>query len=220
MTFSIVTGANRGIGLALTRALMARGSKVLAVCRNSSADLDALGAEVLTGVDVSAPECGEAVAEKVADRKIDLLINNAGILLWGDSIETPNYDGMIQQFEVNAVGPLRITLALRSRLSGAKVAFITSRMGSITDNGSGGHYGYRMSKVALNIAAVSVARDLKAQGTSVVILHPGMVKTEMIGGRGQVEPDEAAAGLLARIDELTLETTGKFFHQNGEELPW
>lgn len=220
MTFSIVTGANRGIGLALTRGLKARGDDVLAVCRQTSAELDTLDVQVLTGTDVSNPECGEVVARTVGNRKVDLLINNAGILIWGDSIEAPNYSGMIQQFEVNAVGPLRITFALRSQLAGAKVAFITSRMGSIADNGSGGAYGYRMSKAALNIAAVSVAHDLKAQGTSVIILHPGMVKTEMIGGRGQVEPEEAAAGLLARIDDLTLETTGKFFHQNGEELPW
>lgn len=220
MTFSIVTGANRGIGLALTRALSARRSEVLAVCRKSSHELDALGVQVLTGVDLCNPECGEMVARAVGDRTVDLLINNAGILLWGDGIETPNYTGIIQQFEVNALGPLRITFALQNQLRGAKIAFITSRMGSIADNGSGGAYGYRMSKAALNIAAVSVARDLAAQGTAVIILHPGMVKTEMIGGRGQIEPEEAAAGLLARIDTLTLENTGKFFHQNGEELPW
>lgn len=220
MTFSMVTGANRGIGLALTKALVARGGTVLAACRQSSAELETLGVEILTGVDVSRPECGEIVAQAVGSRKIDLLVNNAGILLWGDAIDTPNFAGMVQQFEVNAVGPLRITFALRSQLAGGKIAFITSRMGSIADNGSGGAYGYRMSKAALNIAAVSVARDLKSQGTAVIILHPGMVKTEMIGGRGQIEPDEAAAGLLSRIDELNLETSGEFFHQNGEELPW
>lgn len=220
MTFSIVTGANRGIGLALTRALKARGSEVLAVCRKNSSELDALGVEVLTGVDVSKPDCGDAVLRTVGKRKIDLLVNNAGILLWNDTIETPNFPGMLQQFEVNALGPLRVTFALKEHLKNAKVAFITSRMGSIADNGSGGHYGYRMSKAALNIAAVSVARDLKAQGVAVTILHPGMVSTEMIGNRGQIEPDDAARGLLARIDDLTLETSGRFFHQNGEELPW
>lgn len=220
MTFSIVTGANRGIGLALTKALAARGGEVLAVCRQSSTELDTLGVQVLTGVDVSHPECGEIVARTVGSRKVDLLINNAGILLWGDAIQTPNFAGMLQQFEVNAVGPLRITFALQSQLAGGKIAFITSRMGSIADNGSGGAYGYRMSKAALNIAAVSVARDLKNQGTAVIILHPGMVKTEMIGGRGEIEPEDAAAGLLSRVDDLTLETSGRFFHQNGEELPW
>lgn len=220
MTFSIVTGANRGIGLSLTKALKERGGDVLAVCRKTSDALAALGVEVLEGIDVADPESGPAVAKAVAGRKIDLLINNAGILLWGDSIETPDFEGMMKQFAVNAVGPMRITFALRNQLSGAKVAFITSRMGSIADNGSGGAYGYRMSKAALNMAAVSVAHDLKSQRTAVVILHPGMVKTDMIGGRGQVEPDDAATGLLARIDDLTLETTGKFFHQNGEELPW
>lgn len=193
---------------------------MLAVCRKSSPALDALGVEVLTGVDVSKADCGDAVLQAVGSRKIDLLINNAGILIWNDSAQTPNFPGMLQQFEVNALGPLRITLALQDQLKNAKVAFITSRMGSIADNGSGGHYGYRMSKAALNIAAVSVARDLKSQGTAVTILHPGMVKTEMIGNHGQVEPEDAALGLLARIDDLTLETSGRFFHQNGEELPW
>src|SRR5690606_20868755 len=135
-------------------------SDVLAVCRRTSDALAALDVEVLEGVDVADPESGSAVAKAVAGRKVDLLINNAGILLWGDSIETPNFEGMMKQFEVNAVGPMRITFALRDQLAGAKVAFITSRMGSIADNGSGGAYGYRMSKAALNIGAVSIAQDL------------------------------------------------------------
>jgi len=93
-------------------------------------------------------------------------------------------------------------------------------MGSVGDNGSGGHYGYRMSKAAMNIAAVSVARDLAPRGVAVAVLHPGMVSTDMIGGRGQISPEAAAQGLLARIDELTLENSGSFWHQNGEILPW
>jgi NAD(P)-dependent dehydrogenase (short-subunit alcohol dehydrogenase family) len=93
-------------------------------------------------------------------------------------------------------------------------------MGSIDDNSSGGGYGYRMSKAALNMAGKSLAVDLKGAGIAVAILHPGMVRTEMIGGRGQVEPSEAARGLLARIDEVTLETSGGFWHANGERLPW
>jgi NAD(P)-dependent dehydrogenase (short-subunit alcohol dehydrogenase family) len=100
------------------------------------------------------------------------------------------------------------------------VAFITSRMGSIADNSSGGAYGYRMSKAALNMAGKSLAEDLKSDGIAVAILHPGMVKTDMIRGHGQVEPADAAAGLLSRIEALTLATTGGFWHQNGESLPW
>jgi NAD(P)-dependent dehydrogenase (short-subunit alcohol dehydrogenase family) len=221
MTLSIVTGANRGIGLALTSALKQRGGQVLAVCRSSSPALEALGVEVLAGIDVTHPDCGTTISEKIGNRTVDLLINNAGILVWDDTIESPDFDGIMKQFAVNAVGPLRVTAALRTKFTrGSKVAFITSRMGSIADNGSGGAYGYRMSKAALNIAAVSMHRDLSPAGVSVAILHPGMVKTDMIGDHGQIEPEEAARGLLTRIDELGPATSGRFFHQNGEELPW
>ena len=221
MTLTIVTGANRGIGLALVRALVKRGDNVLAACRKSSLELEATGAEVLEHVDVSTPEGVERLKEAVGERSIGLLINNAGILIWGDQIDSLQVDGIRKQFEVNALGPLLITAALRHRLaSGSKIAFITSRMGSMGDNGSGGAYGYRMSKAALNAAAVSVARDLASAGVAVAVLHPGMVSTEMIGGHGQIEPDAAAEGLLARIDALTIRNTGTFWHANGEELPW
>jgi NAD(P)-dependent dehydrogenase (short-subunit alcohol dehydrogenase family) len=149
------------------------------------------------------------------------LINNAGILVWGDKLGALNVPGIRKQFEVNALGPLLVTDALRGNLkAGAKVAFITSRMGSIDDNTSGGAYGYRMSKAALNMAAKSLAVDLREQGVCVAILHPGMVKTDMVGSHGQVEPDDAARGLLQRIDALSLETSGGFWHANGERLPW
>lgn len=221
MTLTIVTGANRGIGLALVRALVKRGDTVLAACRKSSLELEATGAEIVAHVDVSTPEGIERLSEAVGSRPIGLLINNAGILIWGDQIDSLQVDGIRKQFEVNALGPLLITAALRDRFtSSAKLAFITSRMGSMGDNGSGGAYGYRMSKAALNAAAVSVARDLASSGVAVAILHPGMVSTEMIGGRGQIEPDAAAEGLLSRIDALTIGNTGTFWHANGEELPW
>lgn len=221
MSLSIVTGANRGIGLALTQLLKERGDEVIAACRSTSDALDALGVRVVSGVDVTEDSGIQRIVDAVGDRKVDLLINNAGILLWGDSLDQLDIDGLRKQFEVNAMAPLRITAALRSRLaSGSKVALITSRMGSIDDNTSGGAYGYRMSKAALNMAGKSLAVDLKESGVAVVILHPGMVKTDMIGGRGQVEPLDAARGLLARIDDLSVETTGTFWHANGERLPW
>ena len=221
MAFSVVTGANRGIGLALTTALRKRGHTVLAACRNSSQELDALGVEVASGVDVSDDEGIARLHAAVGERAVDLLINNAGILVWGDSLGSLDVEGIRRQFEVNALAPLRVTQALRPSLrKGSKVAFITSRMGSIADNSSGGAYGYRMSKAALNMAGKSLAEDLKGEGIAVAILHPGMVKTDMIRGHGQVEPADAAAGLLARIEALTLATTGGFWHQNGESLPW
>lgn len=221
MSLAVVTGANRGIGLALTRALLSKGVSVIAACRKSSSALDASGAEVVSGVDVAQDEGVKKLHDAVGTRSLDLLINNAGILIWGDTLDELNVEGIRKQFEVNALAPLRVTQALRERLKkGSKLALITSRMGSIADNGSGAAYGYRMSKAALNMAGKSLAVDLKPRGVAVVILHPGMVKTEMIGGHGQIEPDEAAAGLLKRIDELNLENTGEFWHQKGEQLPW
>lgn len=221
MSLALVTGANRGIGLALVEALLKRGGQVIGACRIASPALTKSGAEVVDGVDVTSEEGVAKLAQAVGDRKLDLLVNNAGILLWGDQLTGIDFDGVLKQFEVNALGPLRVTAALRTRLAkGGKVALITSRMGSIDDNGSGGAYGYRMSKAALNMAGKSLAVDLKPAEVAVAILHPGMVKTEMVGDHGQIEPADAAKGLLARIDELTLEKTGGFWHANGQTLPW
>jgi NAD(P)-dependent dehydrogenase (short-subunit alcohol dehydrogenase family) len=193
---------------------------VVAVCRKSSPELDALGVRVESGVDVTEPAAWSKLAERLAHDDIDLLIQNAGVLL-ADSLEDVELDKVRAQFELNAIAPLFLTRALAPRLhAGARVALITSRMGSIGDNGSGGYYGYRMSKAALNAAGVSLAHDLKPRGVAVVILHPGSVRTEMTRSHGMIEPDESVRGLLQRIDELRLETTGRFLHQNGEVLPW
>jgi NAD(P)-dependent dehydrogenase (short-subunit alcohol dehydrogenase family) len=221
MTRAVVTGANRGIGWALTEALLARGVEVLAACREPSAALEGSGAQVVAGVDVTEPAGIARLVEAVGKKPLDLLINNAGILLWNEDLGKLEPAGLERQFQVNAVAPLLLTQALAPQLAkGSKVALITSRMGSIADNGSGGHYGYRMSKAALNAAGMSLARDLAPRGVAVAILHPGMVSTDMIGGRGQISPADAARQLLARIDQLSLENTGTFWHANGEVLPW
>jgi NAD(P)-dependent dehydrogenase (short-subunit alcohol dehydrogenase family) len=222
MALTVVTGANKGIGLALVAELKHRGHTVLAVCRKSSLELSKLDVEVVDGVDVATDAGIAKLVSAVGTRAIDLLVNNAGILVWGDRLGELNVEGIRQQFEVNALAPLRITDALRERLDkGAKVALVTSRMGSIDDNSSGGAYGYRMSKAALNMAGKSLSVDLKPRGVAVVILHPGMVKTDMVGGHGgQVEPEDAAKKLCDRIAGLTLDSTGAFYHANGEKLPW
>jgi NAD(P)-dependent dehydrogenase (short-subunit alcohol dehydrogenase family) len=221
MTLSVVTGSNRGIGLALATLLKQRGDQVVAACRKTSRELDALGVEVVQSVEVTTQPGIEKLMAAVGARKVDLLINNAGILRSSGSLPELDARSIRDQFEVNALGPLLLTSALLPNLgTGAKVALITSRMGSIDDNGSGGSYGYRMSKAALNMAGKSMAVDLKGRGVAVAILHPGMVRTEMIGNHGQVEPLDAARGLLARIDALTLESSGGFWHANGERLPW
>lgn len=217
---AVITGANRGIGLSLTKHYQANGWQVYAACRQSSAALQSSGAIVIDDVDVSKPEDIEKLSQALSGKELSLLINNAGILR-DEVLGRINYDTIQQQFDVNALGPLRVTETLQAQLArGAKVAMITSRMGSVADNTSGGRYGYRMSKAALNIASVSLSHDLKGRGVSVAIIHPGLVGTDMIGGYGDLTPDQAAAQITQRIDELTLENSGSFWHSNGELLPW
>lgn len=218
----VVTGANRGIGLEITRQLAARGEEVFAACRAPSKELEAVGGKVtvVRGVDVTSPEASESIRSALGPKKIDVLLHNAGILLPG-GLDAADADMMRKQYEVNAIGPILLTKALLDKLDkGSKVAVVSSRAGSIGDNGSGGLYGYRMSKAALNMGATSLARDLAPRGIMVGVLHPGFIRTEMTGGMGNDDPPVAAKGLLARIDELTPERTGRFFHANGEELPW
>lgn len=220
MATALVTGANRGIGLELCKQLKDKGFEVIAACRKSSPALDALGVRVETGVDVSSDEAVRKLAERLQGVSIDWLVQNAGVLS-GESLDSLDFDAIRRQFEINALGPLRVTKALLPNLKkGAKLALVTSRMGSIADNGSGGMYGYRMSKAALNMAGSSLAIDLKDRGVAVVLLHPGFVRTEMTGGNGTIDPDGSAKQLIERIEALTLETSGRFFHAKGDELPW
>jgi len=215
----LITGANRGIGLALASALSARGDEVLAACRTSSRKLEALGVRVIARVDVTDDDSVARLAREVGDEPLDALINNSGILTV-ESLDDFDVERIRRQFEVNSIGPLRVTRALLDRLgAGSKVAIVTSLMGSMSDNESGGYYGYRMSKAAVNAGGVSLARDLEPRGVSVVLLHPGMVATDMTGGRG-ISAEESASGLIARIDELELSTTGSFRHQDGRVLEW
>jgi NAD(P)-dependent dehydrogenase (short-subunit alcohol dehydrogenase family) len=223
MATVLITGANRGIGLALTRQFTARGDRVIAVCRRSSPDLDATGARVESGVDVSDDAAVAALAERLSDVRIDLLVLNAGILGRESlgSIDAAGFESMRRQFEVNALGPLRVAQALLDHLAvGAKIGIITSRMGSVSDNSSGGRYGYRASKAAVNAIGKSLAVDLKPRGIAVFLLHPGYVATDMVGGTGDVSPEQAAGQLIERLDSLELEQTGTFWHANGSELPW
>jgi NAD(P)-dependent dehydrogenase (short-subunit alcohol dehydrogenase family) len=215
----LVTGANRGIGLELCRHLLARGERVIAACRNVSDELKALDVRVTEGVDVCSDDSLMRLQRQLGELELDWLINNAGIL----SVETlANLDfaAMERQFRVNALGPLRVTSALLPNLrAGSKVGIITSRMGSIDDNASGGYYGYRMSKAAVNMAAVSLARDLKPRSIAVAVLHPGYVATDMTGKQG-VPVAESARGLIRRLDELDMTNSGSFWHAQGERLPW
>jgi NAD(P)-dependent dehydrogenase (short-subunit alcohol dehydrogenase family) len=220
MAHIVITGANRGIGLALARLFAERGDSVVVACRKSSAELRALKVEVHEDVEITDDNSVERFAAAIGEAPVDILVNNAAIRV-PDSLRDMDLRQIRAQLEVNAIGPLRVTRALLPKLRrGAKVVVITSRSGSIGDNGSGGDYGYRMSKAAVNMAGVNLALELKPKGISVVLLHPGMVRTGMGGGSGAIEPEVSARRLVARIDELSLDTTGSFLHAEGRVLPW
>lgn len=219
----LITGSNRGIGLELCRQLSERGEKVIATCRHASDELKALDVEIIEDVEVSQPASLATLADKLKNRKLDWLINNAGIAasLGISDINVNAIESFVRMYEVNSLGPLLTTQSLLEHLGkGSKVGIVTSRMGSIADNDSGGSYAYRMSKSAVNAAGKSLSIDLKPKGIAVGILHPGYVRTDMTGHNGLMDTDESARGLIARMDELNLSNTGSFWHSNGDALPW
>lgn len=219
MTTILISGANRGIGLEMARQLSARGDEVIAACRHSSPELDALGVEVIEGVDVTSDASVGKLAAGLRGRRLDWLVNNAGILE-RTSLDHLDFAAMERQYRVNSIGPLRLTAALRGALrEGSKVFIVTSRMGSVEDNTSGGSYGYRMSKAAVNMAGKSLAVDLEESGIAVFLLHPGWVSTEMTERTG-IPVEQSATGLIERMDNLGPEQTGTFWHQEGYPLPW
>lgn len=220
MQHLVITGGNKGIGLALVQHYLTQGHQVSVICRHSSPELAALNVRVHCGVDLADVLQVQAVAAEFAPASVDVLINNAGI--FSQETLTDFAVGRIQaQFQVNALAPLLLSQAMLPCLkAGSKIAMITSRMGSISDNGSGGYYGYRMAKAALNAGSVSLAIDLKPKQIAVGIYHPGFVQTQMVGFAGDISPDEAATRLAQRISELGLHNSGVFYHSNGTELPW
>ena len=219
----LITGANRGIGLEMCRQCKARGDTVIAVCRHRSSELDALDVETIDGIDVRQPSDLGQLRQALDGRTIDILMHVAGVLS-DQSLGRIDAEALEQihlQFQTNAIAPLLVTQALMDLMpEGGKVGILTSRMGSIADNDSGGRYGYRMSKAAVNAAGKSLAVDLKPRGIRVALLHPGFVRTDMTGHQGLIDADESVRGLLARMDALTLDDSGSFWHQNGENLPW
>ncbi len=216
----VITGANRGIGLALSKIFSSQGAQVFALCRQSSTELEQLDVKIVTGVDVATDAGINQMHEALKQTDIDVLICNAGILR-DEQLGQLNLNTIREQFEVNALAPLRVVDSLLAQLSsGSKVAMITSRMGSIADNGSGGRYGYRMSKAALNAAAMSLAKDLAGQNIAVGIYHPGYVQTDMVNFGGDISSNEAATRIASLIGELSMADSGVFRHSNGQVLPW
>jgi len=218
--FVVITGANRGIGLALTKEYLQRGAEVLGLCRSASEGLKETGAQILEGVDVSEDASMPQVLQCIANRRVDILINNAGVL-HSECFGVLDFDTINKQLEINAIAPLRVTETLLDNLhEGSKVALITSRMGSIADNTSGGYYGYRMSKAALNSAGMSLSHDLRPKSVAVAILHPGFVQTDMVSHAGDISAEVSAQHLAQRIEALNMESSGTFWHASGDVLPW
>lgn len=221
----VITGANRGIGLELVKRNREAGKKVYALCRKSSSELSETGAQVIEGADVTDLNALKQAATQVQG-EIDLLICNAGVLKNESledlkSVNEEAFQSIQQQFEVNTMGPIKTLSCFLSKLKkGSKVAMITSRMGSIEDNTSGGRYGYRLSKGALNNVGRSLAFDLKEEEIALGLFHPGWVQTEMTGKTGNLTPEESSQRLYQRMQELNLENASGFWHPDGDILPW
>ena len=225
----LVTGANRGIGLEFTRQLLFQGHHVIATARSpfNAKDLQGLNREydkllLVEQLDVADDASVHALVARLGDRHIDSLINNSGVLLGHvDSFEEASVVEMQRSFDVNALGPLRVTRALLPNLLRGDrpvVANITSLMGSVADNQSGGAYGYRMSKAALNMFTKNLARDYP--DLTSICLHPGWVQTEMGGQNALITPEESVRGMLQVIARVTRDDSGSFFNFKDQALPW
>lgn len=221
----VVTGANRGIGLGLVRLLASRGERVTGTAR----DLDGAGALRATGarvlpLDVTSTESVASLARALGDEPVDALVNNAGAAArWGGGVEGVDLDECARLFRVNALGAIAVTQALLPHVRrgvGRTILHVTSMMGSIGDNTSGGSYGYRMSKAALNMASRSMAIDLRGERISSFVVHPGWVKTDMGGPGATVEVDDCVAGIAALLDGDAMARSGRFFHYLGHEAPF
>ena len=221
MSTFLITGSNRGIGLELCNQIIKRGDEVIATCRKASKELINLGVRIEENIDISCEDSIINLNEKLSGINLDCLIHNAGIYEF-NSFEDLDKESVLRQFEVNALSPILMTKFLMPLLKrSSKIAFITSRMGSIGDNSSGSSYGYRMSKVALTMAAKSLSIDLLKKEIYVAILHPGLVSTRMTSfTRFGITTEESAIGILKLIDSLNKKNSGTFWHTNGEVLPW
>jgi 2-glutathionyl-2-methylbut-3-en-1-ol dehydrogenase len=232
MATKLIIGADRGIANAMARHLHDRGDSVVAACFGDGSDLTELGIPVEPGVDVTSDEAVTALAKRLEQQgaRLEWLVNVAGIMHL-DTLDTVDYDDVRKQFEINTLGPLRVVRELRGLLDeGAKVGILTSRVGSLGDNTSGGDYAYRISKAAANMVALNLHHDLKQRGIAVQALHPGMVLTHLLDAvdpdqmakyaSAYSPPEKAAEQLVAVLDGLTVATAGQFQHANGDILPW
>ena len=224
---SVVIGADKGIGLEIVKALAARGEAgIIAVCLAKGEEAAGHGARVIGDVNVTSSADVARMAAEITGLtpRIDVLFHVSGIMSM-DTLGALDYAQALREFDINALGPLRTVEACLNLLrEGAKVGIVTSRIGSLNDNSSGGQYAYRLSKAAANMAGLNLHHDLSKRGVAVRMLHPGMVKTDLVkiypGEYNYITPAQAALGLIARMDDLTLAASGQFRHGNGDLLPW
>ena len=225
----LITGANRGVGLALARAAARRGDTVLACAREPNAcdgfaQLYAEGLDVATfRLDVTQPPAMADLAEMLADRALDALVCNAGVLEGRGGLDDPAHtpESWARAMAVNAAGPfftVRAFLPLLLKAPAPKVMIVSSVMGS-TAGAKGSAYSYRASKAAATNVAANLAVELKPQGVAVTAVHPGWVRTDMGGDAADIGAEESAAGLLARLDALSLRTTGAVQDYTGAPVP-
>jgi NAD(P)-dependent dehydrogenase (short-subunit alcohol dehydrogenase family) len=226
-----ITGCNRGLGLEFVQQLLARGQRVIATCRDiaTATDLTALtlkhsGQLSLVEMDVSDEASMREAVALLNDEAIDVFINNAGMYGPRDA-NFGNVDGpaMAEVLYTNAVAPVLLTQLLIDNVrkgSGKKLVYVSSKMGSIADNGRGGSYIYRSSKTALNSVVKSLALDLAPEGIATATLHPGWVRTDMGGPNGLIDAPESVSGMLNVIDGLSVANTGQFFSYDGSTIAW
>jgi NAD(P)-dependent dehydrogenase (short-subunit alcohol dehydrogenase family) len=223
----LITGANRGLGLEFAKQYHAAGWTVIATAREpaAAADLKSLGSSVtIESLDVADAKSVDALAQRLKDHPIDLLINNAGVSgNGGGKLQDVKPQDYAHVMEVNAIGPMRVTRALLANLragAGRTVVSISSGLGSIEMNTGGGYYGYRESKAALNMFMRTIAAELRSEGFICIAMSPGWVKTDMGGPNAELTPEQSIAGMRKVIDALKPEDSGKFWSHKGTTVPW
>ncbi len=226
----LITGANRGIGLEFTKQYLAEGNRVFATARDPAAAHDLLklqeiNKEMLTvlPLDVTDPQSRKQLSKSLGDQIIHLLINNAGYYGEGNQLTQLDEQEWLKVFHINSIAPIKLVQVLRSNLANSgssTVAMLSSKMGSVTDNTSGGSYIYRSSKAALNAAAKSLAVDLAEEKIKVVILHPGWVQTDMGGANALIDTTTSVKGLRKVIGNLKANQSGDFIAYDGTLIPW
>ena len=230
MATVLITGANRGIGLAFVRAFSSSGWRVHACCRNpdEAGDLNALSQDSADAVKVHRLDVTDGtriadLAREMADEAIDVLLNNAGVMASRTGFGETDFDGWLPVFAANTLGPVRMAEGFVENVARSQrklIVNISSAMGSVGDNVSGGSMIYRSSKAALNMVSKSLAVDLASRGITVIVFHPGWVQTDMGGPSATVTPKDSVAGMRAVIDRITPSDSGRFFRFDGSEIPW